>query len=186
MSPLNSGSDAIVIPLHPDSLYICLVQIPIPDKFHWALYITDPQGIATCHQWTEHVGARDAGKAEGYKIDVLPVVTDMTESNAQNIAFVRIGAYRPPATSSPEYMTRLFDGIFEGYATIFENRRKGITCRTWLMRALERLRCAGHLSDLGAAEVAAFEQAAIAVGRRVEVPIEVDGNLRIVTEVTAI
>lgn len=83
-------------------------------------------------------------------------------------------------------MKQLFDGIFEGYPTIFENRQKGITCRTWLMRALERLRVAGHLPGLSAAEVATYEQSAIEIGKRAEVPVMVEGNMRIVTEVTAI
>ncbi|VDB92010.1 unnamed protein product [Peniophora sp. CBMAI 1063] len=194
-------SDATPIPLQPFSLYIALVQIPIPDKFHWALYITDAHGLATCHQWTEHVGALAQGKAEGYKIDVLPLVTDMAENYVQNIAFIRLGAYVSPSAppsqseSRPDnvdvdltgYMTRLFDGIFEGYATIFENRKKGVTCRTWLMRALERLRTAGHLPGLDKDAVAAYEHEAIEVGKRAEVPVEVEGgHLRIVTAVTFI
>ena len=179
MSPPDS--DATLVPLLPSSLYICLVQIPIPDKFHWALYITS-QNAATCHQWTEHAGARAQGKAEGYKIDRFPIdgVTDTNPDNTQNIAFIRLNAYSP----SEEDMTRLFDGIFEGYATIFENRRKGVTCRTWLMRALERMRVAGCFPVLDATQVAAYEQAAIAIGKRAEAPLEVDGsNMRIVTAV---
>ncbi|KAH9830807.1 uncharacterized protein C8Q71DRAFT_716279 [Rhodofomes roseus] len=127
---------AISLELEPDSLYICLTQLLVPG-FHWGLYFTDNRGVATCHEWAEVQGRRDLTQpVEAYQVALIHPVTVNDAQNRLNLAFVKVLGYSPP--SSQYDLQARFAAIEPsgGYSDVRRNRKSGLSCRTWLMRAL--------------------------------------------------
>lgn len=156
------------ISLAPSSLYVCLTQLMGPG-FHWSLYITDASGVATRYHWREVPGRRGADDPiEEFAYGVIKPVTEITRGNNFNLAFIKISAYVPHEGMQPEYFVALFKGVFTtSYSSVRENRQHQISCRTWLMAALQRMRVAGHLT-LDSAAVAGLEASIKEIGNAVE------------------
>ncbi|EPT00277.1 hypothetical protein FOMPIDRAFT_6280, partial [Fomitopsis schrenkii] len=122
--------------LEPNSLYICLTQLLVPG-FHWGLYFTDGRGVATRHEWAEVRGRRDLTQpVEAYQVALIHPVTVNDAQNRLNLALAKVSGYSPPP---PQYDVQArFAGIElgGGYSDVRRNRKSGLSCRTWLMRAL--------------------------------------------------
>ncbi|TFY72128.1 hypothetical protein EVG20_g884 [Dentipellis fragilis] len=159
------------IQLEPNSLYVCLTQLLVPG-FHWSIYITDSKGTATRYHWRQ-VNSRQAptDPIEEFTYNVINPITEMTRGNNLNLAFIKITAYTAPRGGSSDYFVSVFQGVFpDSYSTVRENRRNQLTCRTWVMCALEKLRAAGII-NLDAATVAGLEEKIKAVGSAVETAV---------------
>ncbi|KAI0329311.1 hypothetical protein GY45DRAFT_884381 [Cubamyces sp. BRFM 1775] len=151
--------------LEPNALYICLTQLLVPG-FHWGLYLTDEHGVATRHEWAEVKGRREPGSpVEAYGVSVIDPVTEIDQENRRNLAFVKVRGYTPNAAVD---MRTLFGGLEPsgGSSSWMENRKKGLSCRTWLMRALALL----HKERVIVREdpVAGIEEAVKQIGLDVE------------------
>ncbi|KDQ20731.1 hypothetical protein BOTBODRAFT_183467 [Botryobasidium botryosum FD-172 SS1] len=131
------ASDPVVI-LEPNSLYVATETI-MADGFHWAIFITDAQGIATRHQWAENL--KRSSEPEKYLMDVVdPVTTYM--NNRCMLGHFKIMGYTPPADSKVvhDICRTAFPTSF---ATWKENRKHKMTYRTWILKVL------GSLQDIG-------------------------------------
>ncbi|KAI4517891.1 hypothetical protein K525DRAFT_180006, partial [Schizophyllum commune Loenen D] len=128
------------IQLEPSSLYVCLTQLLVPG-FHWSIYITDGAGTATRYHWRQ-VPSRRArtDPIEEFTYGVINPITELTRGYNLNLAFIKIRAYTAPSGGSSDYFAALFKDAFPvGYPSVQENRRMNLTCRTWVMSALEKL-----------------------------------------------
>ncbi|KAI9061422.1 hypothetical protein FKP32DRAFT_1594500 [Trametes sanguinea] len=128
--------------LEPNALYICLTQLLVPG-FHWGLYFTDEHGVATRHEWAEVKGRRERGSpVEAYGVSVVDPVTEIDQENRRNLAFVKVRGYTPNGAVD---VRTLFDGLEPsgGSSSWMENRKNGLSCRTWLLRALAVLQREG-------------------------------------------
>jgi len=162
-----------VIELDPNSLYISLTQILNPG-FHWSLYITDIHGVATKHHWSgkspveeesRHHSFARKGPAEMYSHPQTHPVMQRTKSHNLNLAFIFISSYDPPKGEFD--FPKLFGSIFTSHPNVWQNRQNGISCRTWVMKALEALHSRGLL-NLSAEEVKGLEKVVTDVGHSVE------------------
>ncbi|EPT00279.1 hypothetical protein FOMPIDRAFT_1049861 [Fomitopsis schrenkii] len=156
------------IPLEANSLYMCLTQLLA--GFHWSLFITDAQGKATRHHWSQDSRRRGSSDpVEVYTHSLIDPVTQMTRGMNLNLAFIRVSAFVAPRM--PYDYVSLFSTIFpETYTTVRDNRTHGTTCRTWAMGALQKLR-ENNLITLSTQAVAALEQRFIDIGTEVEAGI---------------
>ncbi|KAI0776025.1 hypothetical protein BD413DRAFT_258812 [Trametes elegans] len=129
--------------LEPQALYICLTQLLVPG-FHWGLYITDEHGIPTRHEWAEVKGARDrTAPVEAYSTTVINPVRESDQENRSNLAFVKVHGYTPRGVDVRAAFASLEPG--GGSSSWRENRKNGLSCRTWLMRALALLQSEGEI-----------------------------------------
>ena len=156
------------IMLAPYSLYVNLTQLLTPG-FHWSIFLTDGTGRAMCYQWRTAQGRReDTDPAEEFAYGVIEPVTMLSEDNSLFLAFIRISSFTPPSGDTVENYLQLFHDIFPtSYANYIDNRKHGMSCRTWVLEALQRLRRAGHLS-LTAEQVTGLEERIKAIGTAVE------------------
>ncbi|TFY57175.1 hypothetical protein EVJ58_g7186 [Rhodofomes roseus] len=160
--------------LEANALYICLTQL-MSDGFHWALFITDAQGKATRHHWSQDQRRREQSDPyEVYTHARIDPVTEITKGLNMNLAFIKVSAFvAPPA---PYDYVSLFSTVFpETYTTLRGNRTHGTTCRTWAMRALQKLREQG-LITLNDQAVVALEQRFKDIGTAAEAEIAAGGR----------
>ncbi|KAL1723084.1 hypothetical protein EV715DRAFT_191357 [Schizophyllum commune] len=136
--------------LEPQALYICLTQLLVPG-FHWGLYFTDERGVATRHEWAEVKGARDPmSPVEAYGVAVIDPVCESDQENRFNLAFIKVRGYTPIELDVRE----LFAGLEPsgGSNSWRTNRKRGLSCRTWLIRALALLQREGAMVRDGPVE----------------------------------
>ena len=130
---------ASTLSLEQNSLYVCLTQLLVPG-FHWGIYFTDEHSTATRHEWAEVRGRRDLTQpVEAYQVALVHPVTFNDAENRLNLALVKVSGYSPPP---PSYNVQArFAGIEPGggYSDVRRNRKSGLSCRTWLIRALTLL-----------------------------------------------
>ena len=151
--------------LEPNALYICLTQLLVPG-FHWGLYITDEHGVATRHEWAEVKGRREPGSpVEAYGVSIINPVTEIDQENRRNLAFVKVRGFTPNAAID---LCALFGGLEPsgGSSNWMENRKRGLSCRTWLMRALALLQKEGVINREG--PVGDIEEIVKQIGLEVE------------------
>lgn len=130
---------SVQLQLESNSLYVCLTQLLVPG-FHWGLYFTDERGVATRHEWAEVRGRRDLTQpVEAYQVALVHPVTVNDAQNRLNLAFVKVIGYSapPPSYDVQARFTAIEPG--GGYSDVRRNRKSGLSCRTWLMRALALL-----------------------------------------------
>ncbi|THU91872.1 hypothetical protein K435DRAFT_576608, partial [Dendrothele bispora CBS 962.96] len=129
------------VTLEANSLYVSLTQL-MSQGFHWSIYVTDAYGTATRYHWRQ-VRSRTTvtSPIEVFSYETLACITETTRGLNLNLAFVKIEAFTAPRGATPDnYYVPLFRSIFAtSYPTVMQNRRQGITCRTWVFAALERL-----------------------------------------------
>ncbi|OSD05007.1 hypothetical protein PYCCODRAFT_1406332 [Trametes coccinea BRFM310] len=131
--------------LQPNSVYICLTQLLVPG-FHWGLYLTDERGVATRHEWAEVKGRRERGSpVEAYGVSIIDPVTEIDQENRRNLAFVKVRGYAPNSTVDVHALFRSLEPA-GGSSSWMENRKRGLSCRTWLLRALSLLQKEGLIS----------------------------------------
>ncbi|THU91871.1 hypothetical protein K435DRAFT_840831 [Dendrothele bispora CBS 962.96] len=134
------------IRLEPCSVYICLTQLLVPG-FHWGLYFTDECSVATRHEWAEVRGRRDCtSPAEAYGVTHMNPITETDQEGRMNLAFVKVQGYTLRPNQVPD-LHALFSMLEPtgGSSSWIQNRKKGLSCRTWLMRALATLQGASLL-----------------------------------------
>ncbi|TRM62930.1 hypothetical protein BD626DRAFT_569505 [Schizophyllum amplum] len=151
--------------LEPHALYICLTQLLVPG-FHWGLYFTDERGIATRHEWAEVKGARDRlSPVEAYRATVIDPVTESDQENRFNLAFVKVRGYTPNVALD---IRSSFSAVEPsgGWSSWRENRKNGLSCRTWLIRALALLQKEGVV--VRECPVEEIEEAVKKIGTEVE------------------
>ncbi|KAL1762833.1 hypothetical protein FB107DRAFT_285264 [Schizophyllum commune] len=150
--------------LKPQALYICLTQLLVPG-FHWGLYFTDEHGVATRHEWAEVRGARDpTSPVEAYGVTVIDPVCESDQENRFNLAFIKVRGYTPNGLNVHE----LFAGLEPsgGSNSWRTNRKRGLSCRTWLIRALALLQREGAIVRDGPVEE--IEEMVKKIGMEVE------------------
>ncbi|KAL4254624.1 hypothetical protein ABKN59_005161 [Abortiporus biennis] len=180
---MEDSSQNPIVPLEPNSLYICLNQILVPGRYHWALYITggiSPSGtVAERHEWCEvrNRSSKD-DPVEAYMHYKVNPVGEITERDFQfTLAVIKITAYVPPGPSASNTgdseshfdFVDLFSNppIFEeSYSNWMINRKKGINCRVWVLKALERLRLNGLIVSLEREDIEAIEGKVTDVGHK--------------------
>ncbi|KAJ7090215.1 hypothetical protein B0H15DRAFT_252581 [Mycena belliarum] len=128
--------------LEPLSLYVTTTQLT-EAKFHWALIATDTSCSAIRHHWHEKPHTRGViGFAEGYgsqKVHPKSLTTGRVV-----LGYFKIGGYTAP---SPAIFAGVCQSMFEtSYPTVHENRRYGITCRTWVLQVLSALCALGYIT----------------------------------------
>ncbi|TFY82197.1 hypothetical protein EWM64_g1808 [Hericium alpestre] len=134
---------SMALTLEPQVLYICLTQLLVPG-FHWGLYFTDERRVATRHEWAEVKGARDrTSPVEAYGVTIIDPVTESDQENRFNLAFIKVRGYTQNALD----VRAMFAGLEAsgGSNSWRENRKNGLSCRTWLMRALALLQREGAI-----------------------------------------
>ncbi len=135
----------VPVQLEPSSLYVVTTQTMGPvGKFHWAFYLTDSKGGATRLHWTTSGYGAATAEHVGYYYISQP--STYTEEAGVAFAFVKISGLEP--TMGVDDLLQMFQGIFDpadGFPSIRENRARGITCRTWLLRVVEKLVKAGWI-----------------------------------------
>lgn len=151
-STTMTDSNNPLVPLDANSLYICTSQLMANlGKFHWTLYVTDADGSATKYHWAQLPNAPIVGKAEGVVIEPLPAgVFSYSEDGIVRFGFWKITGFSPPSTK--KVWEDLTIGIFDpphahGYKTVLENRMKGVSCRIWLVRMIDRMKAQGYIDD---------------------------------------
>ena len=73
-------------------------------------------------------------------------------------AMVKLDAHAPHRGMTHEFMAQTLGSIFaSSYATVDQNRAAGLTCRTWVLAALQKL-CGAGLLRLTKEGVAGLEQ----------------------------
>ncbi|KAF9479810.1 hypothetical protein BDN70DRAFT_878340 [Pholiota conissans] len=167
---LHSSLYGKVIHLEPNTLHICMTMLLAqPGLFHWSLYMVDTNGIATRYHWTTDVAraSRDLPYEHFQYYTVNPVM-EINDTLNQNLAFIRLDAYQLKPDTTPESFALHIQGIFEtSYNNVRQNREAKISCRTWLLAALQKLRQVGYLA-LTSEEVCSLERKAINIAKEVE------------------
>ncbi|KAJ7470353.1 hypothetical protein FB451DRAFT_1253464 [Mycena latifolia] len=128
--------------LEPLSLYVTTTQLA-EAKFHWALIATDMNCSAIRHHWHEKPDTRGVtGLAEGYgsqKVHPKSLLTGRVV-----LGYFKISGY---TALSPAIFAGVCQSTFgTSYATVPENRRNGITCRTWVLEVLSTLCALGYIT----------------------------------------
>lgn len=148
MSPLavSNGIDNPTIPLEPDSQYIS-TQFLISAGFHWALLITNSKGLITRHEWAEDLSRETAEK---YFHRVINAATSYTEDGKLIFAYFKVSGYKFPGVEFDwvDMLGRIFRTSYSTSSWI-DNRKHHMSCRTWILRALGRLRDQEMLSRSG-------------------------------------
>lgn len=151
MSPSTAQNDPAnpLVLLEPNSLYVSTNQLIAQiGKFHWVLYITDEKGIATKHHWA--VLPANSSTIEGPVSEIVhPVTTYSKTEGIAAFAFFRIEGFTP-TPDMDDVLHKIFHNVFDppyplGYTTVPENRKNGISCRTWAMCVCKELMKAGHI-----------------------------------------
>ncbi|KAJ7197230.1 hypothetical protein GGX14DRAFT_471931 [Mycena pura] len=133
-----SGPATGSILLEENSLYVTTTQLA-EAKFHWALIVTDANCSATRHHW--HEKTDKPGFAEGYGVQK---VQPKSLTGRIVLGYFKIRGYSPPAA---RVFTEICDTTYEtSYLTVPDNRRNGITCRTWVLQVLSTLCARGCIS----------------------------------------
>jgi hypothetical protein len=166
------------ITLAPNSLYICLTQLLVPG-FHWGLYHVDAAGHITRHEWAEVKGRRDPGSpVEAYAATSIPAATEYDAENRFNLAFVKILGFAAP-TAAYDFRARLETLEPDSASTSWmQNRKRGLSCRTWLIRALALLERDGLLARSDAEPVFGIEERVKAVGAAVDARLGAGEDVR--------
>jgi len=124
--------------LEPTSLYVTTTQLA-EAKFHWALIETDSTRAAIRHHWHERPDTR--GFAEGYGFQR---VQPKSLTGRVILGYFKIRGYTPP---SPSIFAEICETTFgTSYTTVPQNRRNGITCRTWVLQVLSTLCARGYIT----------------------------------------
>lgn len=160
------------VTLSMNSLYLCLTEISTPGHFHWSLFVTDNEGKASQHHWSEVVRP-DGQYVEAYGYRWINPVYTVTGGQRLNVLFIRFSSWNFP--SAPlQTVDAYLEGIFRGRSPIHvdgmppsynRNHNPFISCRTWALHALERLSTCGHLPimDLAQFETSAIQAASYSV-----------------------
>ncbi|KAH9927251.1 uncharacterized protein B0H18DRAFT_1003696 [Fomitopsis serialis] len=170
-------SDNATLDLDSDSLYICLTQLfGPPGRFHWSIYITDAQGLATQYQWAEDLARCDrSAPVEKYSCSIVQPVKQRSETLQWNLAFIKMSHF--VRTMDSDSYDELFANIFTtSWASWKDNRQHGLSCRTWAIAALQKLREKGGMRRLSAEQIAGLEAKIIAIGCAVEQRVAIGDN----------
>ncbi|KAJ7702391.1 hypothetical protein B0H17DRAFT_144898 [Mycena rosella] len=143
--------------LEPSSLYVTTTQLA-EAKFHWALIATDANCSAVRHHWHEKpdtrglttaTDSRTSARARSSVVEGLSGATPCEAYGFQKVhpkslltgrvvlGYFKISGYcAPPPATFAEICQTTFGA---SYSTVHENRRNGITCRTWVLQVLSTL-----------------------------------------------
>ncbi|KAF9242018.1 hypothetical protein BU15DRAFT_44349 [Melanogaster broomeanus] len=133
---MTSAAAAHTISLVPESLYICTVPL-MSGKFHWSLIHINEAGVTTRHHWAAPIsnprgretyveqslskGPLSASRTSGGKSWDISKFPTVNLTRLVSCELRALGCFTP------------------SYATAEENRKHGISCRTWLTLVLQRL-----------------------------------------------
>lgn len=136
-------------PITPLSLYITTELLMTPG-FHWAIHITDPEGYTiTRHEWAEDL-SRQVAERYFSSTTTSPSLTTNTYTPEGRLIFAWFkvtGFSHPAANSTWDWESELAQIFPSGsYPTWYENRKHGMSCRTWVTKALRVLSDRGILS----------------------------------------
>ncbi|KAF7322676.1 hypothetical protein HMN09_00046400 [Mycena chlorophos] len=134
----------MAIALAPNSLFVTTTQLS-ETKFHWALVRTDdmPMCNATRHHWHEKPRASSDNSApiEGYGIQNIQ---PRSLTGRVVLGYFQIANYSAPA---PGVFEEICESTFPtSFATVWENRQRGITCRTFVLNVLSELCSRGYIT----------------------------------------
>jgi hypothetical protein len=135
------------IALEANSLYIATSQIMAPGKFHWAFYLTDAAGVATKHHWYQ--APAGTGYAESYQYRVIDPVATYSNTGVATFVYLKVRGFTSPgATIFREVASTAFpEEIRFGFGSVRDNRQANLSCRTWVMRVLDRLINLGYIRN---------------------------------------
>lgn len=128
----------VSVQLDYGSLYICTVPL-LNGKFHWSLiHITDT-GMASRHHWAA-AGTDPTGR-ETYVYQALSR-GPLTASTTQILGYFKVSAYQTRAAIKHDLdgLRAVCNTVFpQSYPTAEENRKHGMSCRTWVTSVLLEL-----------------------------------------------
>lgn len=127
------------------SLYIT-IELLISPGFHWAVHITDPYGSTmTRHEWAEDI-SRTSAERYFYNTNPVPsVAATYTPQGRLIFAWFKISGFVYRAGFDwVEEFSQVFPAA-GSYPSWSENRKHGMSCRTWVTQVLEVLRENGLL-----------------------------------------
>ena len=130
--------DNPVIKLTPNSLFVTV--LPTLDDIHWAIFITDINGIATRHHWSEVDRATSdlTSPAEHYSFSYVDPVCVYTREKHVHLGFFKVAGYTGPRQGVN--IVEKFRSIFPAsFVSSIQNRRHNINSYTWCMKALTLL-----------------------------------------------
>ncbi|KAF9472833.1 hypothetical protein BDN70DRAFT_937895 [Pholiota conissans] len=119
--------------LEPNSLYIAtqMLDEDSTENFHWSFFITDAAGDIEQHEWNMVLG-KSWEKYQHYTISDLQA----TSGPAIYLSFTKLsGNWNPP---SSDILQDSLSMVFEERTDIHycRNRDKGLSCRTWVTKAV--------------------------------------------------
>ncbi|KAJ6618287.1 hypothetical protein B0H10DRAFT_2030168 [Mycena sp. CBHHK59/15] len=134
---MTAASGSIL--LDPASLYVTTTQLA-EAKFHWALIVTDANCSATRYHWFEKPDT-SGNLAEGYGFQS---VQPKSLTGRVVLGYFKIRGYTSPSAG---IFAEICQATFQtSYPTVYENRRNGITCRTWVFQVLSTLCTLGYIT----------------------------------------
>lgn len=134
---VSSNETDNAIALKSDSLYIATSTLPsgTQRKYHWTLALVDGSGAITTYQWAEN--SPQAGGPEGV------VVMHLDHAPHENRYSIFLGYYKVCGFVETDVVRRKIEEIgphiFQTQANAEENRKAGISCRTWISRLMVNL-----------------------------------------------
>ena len=115
-------------------MYIVTSPLLSSTSFHWALVHVNPDGVCSRHHWATYTA--DALGPEKYVENFLP---GGAKSSTRNVPF--LGYYKLTNGYVPvEILRAACEPVFAEASRAMkkapDNRRVGVTCRTWLTKVL--------------------------------------------------
>lgn len=134
--------------LEPSSLYISTqVILAETGKYHWAIYVTNLDGYAIKYHWATLERSDLNLPVEGLKVGSVNPVTTYSRAYTLTLGFFKVDGYRPIGSDDMLEITKTaFPEQYQfGFSSIRENRRHGLSCRTWVLAVLGKLHGLGYL-----------------------------------------
>ena len=160
------------ITLEPGTLHICTYMIDQPGLYHWSLYIVDDKGAVAQYHWSKNPASTPDNDipAEQFTFEAVekPIMKIDLKTMQMKFAMIKLDVYSPNPNTTHDVLAGHLRGIFQkSFKTIEENREVEITCRTWIVAALQKLREEG-LIRLSEEEVAGLEEKVKEISRHAE------------------
>jgi hypothetical protein len=154
------------VALDANSLYVATQTLMSPG-YHWAIFITDSEGVPTRHHWSAWQGGT---YAERYTSQIINPARTYT-SNCVMLTYCKVAGYTAPKDIEP--LCTLLSVVFDaGYTTVKDNRKNSYTCRTWVLAGLRSFQKKGYIvrsDDVGSIEKVVLDYSAAEEKKMVEV-----------------
>ena len=129
-----TGMENPAIPLEPNSIYVS-TQFLISPNFHVALLVVDSAGKISVHEWAEDLSRETPERYFHRNIDAAKSYTD---DGKLIFAYFKIAGYTSPGDDF-DWVSMLAPIFPRSYANWIENRKRKVSCKFFVLHALEKL-----------------------------------------------